>query len=186
MSAGKYLVRLVLPVAALASIATSQVSNDWFLDENAALDALALDDPGPTRTIAIQGVLTSREPLIAPRGGVLVHLELRARDVTGVRPAEVTAVLASERRPLDAERQVISVVPGGVTVVDLLLPAWMDCGAQPCIEDFTLSLRRTALDEDPIVDVTGTVTFEMSGDGGDIPPSGTQLELDVSDLGPVP
>jgi len=186
MSTGKHLPRIVLAVAALASIATSQVLNEWFLDQRATVDPLALDDVDPLGTLAIQGVLRSQQSLLVLDGSMNVRLELRARDVTGVRAAEVVAVLTSDARSFDTHREVVSIPPGGIATVNLFLPAWRDCASELCTENYTVTLRRTALADDPIIDVTGTATIEVHGDDGEVPPPGTLLELDVTDIGPVP
>lgn len=114
--------RLVLAAAALASIATSAPLNEWLLDQRAPLEPMALADPEPTSSFAIQAVLRSAQPLTGLNGDVSVHLELRARDVTGVRAAEVLVTLESPTRP--PETRVVSIPPGGSTIADIFEEAF--------------------------------------------------------------
>jgi hypothetical protein len=184
MSVRRHVPRLVLVTAALASIATQPVIPEWVLDQQAPFEAQILDDPEPTRTIALQGVLSSSQALSSINGSVSVHLELRARDVSGVHGAEVTVTLNSAGRV--PESRILRIPPGGTAIVDLFQPAFERCATEMCVEDYTLSIRRTALADDPIVDVTGQIAIEAHGIDGDVPPPGTLLDLDVTDLGPQP
>lgn len=183
MPLGTRSTRLVLIVAVLASIATS--APRWTLEFSTSLDELTLDNAEPTRAFAIQSTLSSRDGAVPRPDIAFVHLELRGRGVTGMRDAEVTVTFASDARPLESEHRVVNVAPGGLAFVDVSVPAWTDCAPRQCIEDYTLTLRRRALDEDPIVDVSARIRVVASGDGSETPP-GALLEVDVTDLGPAP
>jgi hypothetical protein len=186
MSLRRHLPRIVLAAAAAATIATSPATNPWFLGAGESLEPFALDDVEPTRVLAIEAVVgTGEQAAFGTDGGVRVTLELSARDVTGVRPAEVEVELRSEDRAAERDRQIVTVVPGGRTSVALELPAWLECEARTCTEDFTVTLRRVPAEEDPIVDVTGLVRVDFSAEGPAEPPD-ADLLLDVTDLGPVP
>jgi hypothetical protein len=186
MSAGTYLPRLVLAAAAVASVATSRVAPTWSVDQRGPFDPITIDDQSPERTFLIRAALRSDLPLRSVFGLTRVHLELRARDVTGVRPAGVTVEL-KHREPFSfGDRQEVIIAPGGTVAVELTMGAWSECAADLCVEDYLLTFKRTDLLDDPIIDITGEIVIDAESEDGDSPPPGTRIDLDVDDLGPVP
>jgi hypothetical protein len=184
MSARSVFPGLVIITAALASIATSQVVPEWTLSQRAPAVALTLNDAELDRAIAIQGVLRSSVILEDVNGGLTVHLQLRARDVSGVRPAEVRVTLESAGFPPVIRN--VSVLPAGTTPVDLFQDAFGRCATEVCVEDYTISIQRLADPDAVDFDVSGEVLLDVRGFDGEVPPPGTVLELDVTDLGPLP
>jgi len=187
MSPRRYLPRLVLVAGTLASIATQRVydSEPWTLETSEALVPQVLDDATPTNVRVLTTTLDSRGALFLLDGKVTVRLEMRARDVTGVRPAEVDVELVSTPGGASADRKILSIQPGGVATAELVVPALVGCSSLTCEERYELRLRRTPLQDDPIVDVTGSVAVDVTGEEGPVVPSDTVLLLDALDLGPV-
>lgn len=184
MSAGKHLPRLVLAAAAVASVATSTIAPTWSVDRRGSFEPFAIDDQTPERGFLIRATLQSDQALQSVFGLARVHLELRARDVTGVRPAGITVELSHGELSFP-DRQEVIIAPGGTVAVDLSTGAWSSCAAARCAESFTLTLKRMDLADDPIVDVTGEIVIDVEGEAADTPP-GTRIDFDVEDLGPVP
>lgn len=186
MSLRRYLPRLVLVAGALAAIATQGVVEQWTLQAGEALVPQALADTTPLNVRVLTAGVTSRDTLGFLESTLTVQLELRARDVTGTRPAMVEVELISTRPgSVPFERELISIAPGGTATVELFAPVLGSCGVS-CSDQIQLKLRRTVLADDPIIDVTGSVEVEVIGNGGMVAPDGTVLELDVADVGPVP
>jgi hypothetical protein len=187
MSLRRYLPRLVLAAGAVASIATEAVTQPWALETREGLVPQILDDTTPTNVRALKPVLASNQALSFVEASVTVQLELHARDATGARPAEVVVELASATSLSDLDRQVVSIPPGGTATAELALPALAACGGVASCEDrFELRLRRTPLDGDPSIEVTGSVAVDANSEGRPGGPTDAALSLDVADLGPVP
>ena len=183
MSIRKNLARLVLVLGAGASIATSRMQEPlWRISDPTPLLTHVLDDQLSTSRHAIQAVLRSRSRLDGLVGDATVRIDLRARDVSGVRPTELLIVLSTPDGLVD--REVVALAPGESRVVELLLPLWTDCESDLCVEDLDLSVTRTNLADDPVVDVSGTVEADASGLGG-TPPVGTTITVDATSLGPI-
>jgi hypothetical protein len=186
MKARKYLARIVFAAGAFASIATTQVLDQWRLDAGEDLVPQVLDDTTSRNVRSLTATLTSSDPLPFVSGNVAVHLQLRARDVTGVNAAQLELELVS-MQGAGSDRRPVLVTPGGVTTVDLSVPALDHCaGTVACTERFELRLRRESVPEDPIIEITGTIELQAFGDDASTPPPGAVLELDVADLGPLP
>src|SRR5512132_3380903 len=109
----RYLSRLVLVAGTLASIATQSAydGEPWTLETSEALVPQVLDDATPTNARLLTATLDSRGALFLLDGKVAVHLELRARDVTGVRPAEVDVELVATQGGASADRKIFSIQP---------------------------------------------------------------------------
>ncbi len=184
----RYFPRLVLVVGALASIATQPAiePQQWTLEVREPLAPRALDDTTSMNVRVLTAALTNRNNLSIAGGTLTVQLELRARDASGVRAAEVEIDLASTTPGADLERRRVSIDPGGTATVELIVTAFDGCIGTACNERFELKLRRTALADDPIIDLTGSATLGLVGDGASVPPSSVAIDLDVADLGPVP
>lgn len=185
MSVRRWFVRLVLVVAVLASIATSAPLR-WTLLDSVPIEELTLDDAAPTRTFAIHGSLTSQDALYVGQEVARLHVELQTRNEANARAAEVIVTFTLNAEVVESKQQVVGVLPGIMTSVDLELPAWVDCDAAPCSQDYTVTLQRRALVDDPRVDISGQIEIEATGDDSDSPPPGVALELDITDLGPAP
>lgn len=188
MSLRRYLPHLVLVAGTLASIASEpayDAREPWTLETSEALVPQILDDATPTNVRLLTATLDSRGALFLLDGKVTVQLDLRARDVTGVRPAEVAVELVPMAAGASADRRIYSIPPGVTARVELTVPALVGCSSLTCEERYELRLQRTPLQDDPIIDVTGSVAVDVTGDEGPVVPSDTVLSLDAADLGPV-
>lgn len=190
MSHRKHLARLVLAGGALASIATSRIEPTWTLIEEQPLGLLGvvLDDEVPSQRLALAGTLHTRseDDRFAIGGSVQVTIELRAIAVSGVRAAEVEVVFASELDPGKSVRLTERVDPGRTVTRTLSFDAWNGCDRNQCLEDYLLTLRRLNDSDDVAVELAGVATITAIGTNDDVPPDGAALELEVTDLGPLP
>ncbi|HWO26907.1 MAG TPA: hypothetical protein VNO30_49595 [Kofleriaceae bacterium] len=186
MIARKHLARIVFAAGVLASIASTPVINRWQLDASEGLVPQVLDDTTPLNVRSLTATLTSTEPLPLVSGNIAVHLQLRARDVTGVNAAQLEVELVS-MQGAGSDRRPVLVMPGNLATVVLSVPALDHClDTVACTERFELRLRRESLPEDPTIEITGIIELEAFGDDVQTPPPGAVLALDVADLGPLP
>ncbi len=183
MKLRSHLPRIVLAVAAAASVATSYV-NQWSLDATTTLEPITIDDSQPVRVQAIQAVATSGDlPPQAPFGGVTVSLVLSAPVVEGARFAEVDVELRADAHAGEVDRRIVTIPPSGRAEVELQVPGWIECGSRTCTEDYTLTLRHVPADAASSITVSGTVSASFGDEGSTERPPGAGIEVNVVDLG---
>ena len=184
MSFRRHLPRIVLVVAAAASIATSSTS--WFIEKTAPLTQVNLDDRMPMTVLAIQATIDTGEDEPESRGGeVQVAIDLADRSTGGGLSAEVDVELRSVARGEEIDHQVLTVPPEGRASGRLTLLAWPECTTRTCTEDFTLTVRRLSA-QGPTIEISGVVYTDFSADGASEPPRGAGIMLGVTNIGPVP
>lgn len=146
--------RLTIAAAAIASIATSIALPT--ITETQPLEPLVLDSQNPTRTYAIQ-IRFVGEPESSPSGMLDVDLDLLA----GAGAAQdLRLTLARVGELPETDEQTILVAPGGRHAATLSLGAWITCEpATECVEDYTLTVARTATDA-PAIEIAGNVEVE--------------------------
>jgi hypothetical protein len=185
MSFRRHLPRIVLVVAAAASIATSSTS--WFIEKTEPLEQVNLDDRAPTSVHAIQATIDTGEDEPKSRGGeVQVAIDLSDRGTGGGQSADVDVELRSATREGEIDHQVFTVPPGGRTSGRLTLLAWPVCETRTCTEDFMLTVRRLPAQGGPTIEISGLVYADFSADGASEPPRGAGIMLGAVHIGPVP
>jgi hypothetical protein len=183
MKLRRHLPRIVLAVAAAASVATSYV-NQWSVEATATLASITIDDPQAASVQKIQAVATSGDlPPRDPFGTITVSLVLSAPAVEGAPFAEVDVELRADARAGEIDRRIVTIPPSGRTEVELQLPGWIECGSQTCSEDYTLTLRRVPAGAASSITVSGKVEVSFGDDGSSERPSGASLEVNVVDRG---
>jgi hypothetical protein len=161
----------VIIAGALASIATSQVPPDWTLSDVKDLPAAGIDDAHPSVRYRIR----------AERSGSFNGTESGTTEV-GVRldttaTVDVTAELRSSTHPDIAPSTVTA--PASSFNFHVSLAAWLECAADPCVEEFELTIRRGAAMAE-VIGVSGSVASNVAGEGTE--PVGA---VTVTVMGPI-
>jgi hypothetical protein len=159
MLARRHAAQLVFATAALASIATS-MAPPWELYATAEIEP-TIAGSGPALGFGITA--EARGPAAAHQGGD-VNASLQIELDTTLGDAElstVKVVLESETDPTLRDEQMVTVSLGAPSTTFLVVPAWVQCEAGPCFDDFKLTISEVT--PGTHVSVSGTINVILRG-----------------------
>jgi hypothetical protein len=180
MQARRYAGHCVLAIGAVASIATGRAGN-WILTTDVTIERTAVA-AGPSIGFAITG--EARGPADGHYGGDLtLHLQLELTN-SNLPMASVRVVFASEDGDPDRRHDLsVLVSPGDPVELELPVLAWGDCSADPCFDDFRLTISEVQPGAE--ITVSGTVGAVLRGLDSQQEPN-SAVVVEVTPLGMVP
>jgi hypothetical protein len=153
----KWKTRGLLIGGVLASIATSQIPSWELWSNDAPITSTTLDNANPARTYLVHAELRGPGPFEGLEGWVAAHLDVSPEQSTELITIEIRSITHPDQMPTT------SMVPANVTHDDVYLDAWLDCPADPCAEDYEVTIRRDPALDLPPLQVTGYMQAYAGG-----------------------
>ena len=151
----KWLTRLLIVLAGLAAIASSQ-SPAWQLTDSEVLAPTKLDNTSTTLRYLVHAELRGPGPFEGLDGWVAARIDAS--------PAQPTAITKVEIRSLThPDEMVAQMVPATVGHTDVFLDAWLACTTDPCAEDYEIIISREPGLDLPPLDITGEIEAFAGG-----------------------
>lgn len=151
----KWLTRMLIVVAGLAAIASSQVPA-WQLTDTEAMTPAKLDSTSTTLRYLVHAELRGPGPFEGLDGWVAARVDAS--------PAQPTSITKIEIRSLThPDEMTMGMVPATVSHTDVFLDAWLACTTDPCAEDYEIIISRDPGLDVPPLDVTGVIEAYAGG-----------------------
>ena len=176
--ASRWLQRVTLAVAAAASIATTQLPQEWHADASAVLDTVVFDTTRTTARYAIHAEITGTGKYTDLDGTLTATINATTSG-TFDSQSQLRLTLRSTTNPDVAMVSEVT-LPNIDPRVAAELPAWTHCMTPPCAEDFELTVELIGTGAPPL-NITGNVGTSSVGSDNKLEPT-TQATITASPL----
>ncbi len=171
--------RIVLVVAGIASMATSQAPNNWGVVDRELLPAGVINPPAASIKYLIHAELQGPGPYQFLDGIASVQVDIDPRTPPAsmiVVRARMTSLTHPELPPVE---ETVTFNDDGKHGIWIPFPVWASCTVDPCVEDYQLEIIPEAIPNPPIYDITGQIEIDANDEGSSVPPKGTQITLTI-------
>ncbi|HEX5061519.1 MAG TPA: hypothetical protein VFV99_19260 [Kofleriaceae bacterium] len=156
----RWLQRVTLAVAAGASIATTQLPQEWHADASAVLDAVVFDTQRVTASYAIHAEIAGTGKYTDLDGTLTATISATTAGTFDAQ-SQLRLTLRSTTNP-DVQSVSEVTLPNIDPRVAAELPAWTHCMTPPCAEDFELTVELIGTGAPPL-NITGNVGVRSLG-----------------------
>jgi len=152
----KWLIRMLIVLAALAAIASSQIPN-WELHASEPMASATLDSQTTSLRYLVHAELRGPGPFEDLNGYVAARVDARPSQPTPITTIEIRSLTHPDEMPTT------EMVPATVSHADVYLDAWLACTTDPCAEDYEVIISRDPTLELPPLDITGEIEAWAGG-----------------------